>query len=631
MDLGARPKIKTCPDVNIPASASQSESQYVSDETIGTLPDEILEYIFGLISPYSDLENSAMVCVRWNSCCRRVIALRRQHFHQQIVSGSLFWCHHPTEDSVNTISKRYSHCAVFYPSSCSMFVFGGCTSTSSTFNDLWELNLSSRTWRRPLSTGTYPSPKACASLVLHDHKLILFGGWTHPSLYPLHQSWKLFSELHIYHTKESRWALMSSDTEVLQPPAMAGHSATVHHQKMVVFGGLQKQRSSVGQYTVSNDIWVYDLDNGLWERQLAAGEEIPLARYGQSQVRLDDHHLLILGGCGGPNNEYTDIWLLDLTVSPCTWRRMEVRGSEHRARDIWCHPAVKVGDKVVVLGKNRSGPGVKQTGGQSQPVRRVSAPAPHHRQEAGLAVQPLHSISRRTDREMSPPPARQQIFRTSVNMDIAASQSSSSARSSLPPSTPVNSPNALIPVKVSPAHSKVFGPGANTGREDPSQAGARARQLSNSHGAGPVGLQQKNRQKMLENRQRQLASLQRMEEKIRKSARSSSGSNNSNSPGVKQSSSSSSCPHHRMTTFILDISTSISDHYVTWLPLTPASFSEAPQESILYSLVQGRTELIMFGGLQKDVNTTNTGRPQTNSSESVSNCLYYLNPPQMTI
>ena len=28
-----------------------------------------------------------------------------------------------------------------------------------------------------------------------------------------------------------------------------------------------------------------------------------------------------------------------------------MRGSEHRAKDIWSHPACRVGDKVVVLGK----------------------------------------------------------------------------------------------------------------------------------------------------------------------------------------------------------------------------------------------------------------------------------------
>ena len=570
MELGARPKIKPCP-------------QFVSDETIGIemLPDEILEYILLLISPYSDLKSCAAVCVRWNSCCRRAIALRRQHFQQQIVSGWMFWSHLPTEDSVNTISKRYSHCAVYHPSTSSMFVFGGCTSTSSTFNDLWELNLSSRTWQRPLSTGTYPSPKACASLVIHDQRLILFGGWTHPSLYPLHQSWKLFSELHIYYISERRWALMTSEPESLHPPAMAGHSATLHHQMMVVFGGLQKQSSSVGQYTVSNDLWVYHLDRGVWSRQLTVGQETPLARYGQSQIRLDDNHLLILGGCGGPNNEYTDIWLLHLSTSPWTWRKMEVRGNENRARDIWCHPAVKVGDKVVVLGRNRSGGG-KKAGGQSQ--RGDSAVASHHREAAGpslLAVEPVASTSRQPD--------RQQIFRTTVNMNIASGgeshRTSNNPRSSLPPSNPVNSPNALIPVKVTPAHSKVFGPGANTGREDPSQAGPRARQVNIAGGAGlSVGSHQKNRQKMLENRQRQLASLQRMEEKIRKTARPSSSNNSgSNSPQPKQiSNNKTSCPHKKMTTFILDISTSVSDNFVTWLSVTPNSFSEAPQESILY-------------------------------------------------
>lgn len=35
--------------------------------------------------------------------------------------------------------------------------------------------------------GTYPPPKACASLVAYKENLLLFGGWTHTSPYPLHQ------------------------------------------------------------------------------------------------------------------------------------------------------------------------------------------------------------------------------------------------------------------------------------------------------------------------------------------------------------------------------------------------------------------------------------------------------------
>jgi hypothetical protein len=54
-----------------------------------------------------------------------------------------------------------------------MYVFGGCTSTNTTINDLWKLNLTTRSWVRPLPTGSYPSPKACATLVCYkDSNLV---------------------------------------------------------------------------------------------------------------------------------------------------------------------------------------------------------------------------------------------------------------------------------------------------------------------------------------------------------------------------------------------------------------------------------------------------------------------------
>ena len=57
------------------------------------------------------------------------------------------------------IKSIFSHSATYDDDTFSMFVFGGCTSTSTTFNDLWRFDLSTRSWSRPLSTGTYPSPK----------------------------------------------------------------------------------------------------------------------------------------------------------------------------------------------------------------------------------------------------------------------------------------------------------------------------------------------------------------------------------------------------------------------------------------------------------------------------------------
>ena len=207
---------------------------------------------------------------------------------------------------------------------------------------------------------------------------------------------------------------------------------------------------------------------------------------------------------------------------------------------------------------------------------------------------------------------------------------------------------------MSPAHAKSFGPSANTGTIDPSLTRARDQLPGSSAppGAAPgapgnpdpgrqLGVGAKNRQKMLENRQRQLASLQKMEERIRTT---SSSASNPRPPST--SSTVSSCPHHRLTSHLLDISQAVDGHWVEWLTLPHTSLPNAPQvncnpvitypfilscsqESILYTLVLGRTELIMFGGLQKDV-SQGSSRPQP-TAETVSNCLHFLNLPPTTI
>ena len=134
---------------------------------------------------------------------------------------------------------------------------------------------------------------------------------------------------------ENRWELIEGGD---RPPAMAGHSATVHRGSMVVYGGLHKQRS-IGHYTSSNDVWTFDLSSKVWQLETTAGEPpLPryptkmssiqgcfvMIRYGQSQIVLSPDHLLVMGGCGGPNNEYADIWMLNMEALPWSWVQMEV-------------------------------------------------------------------------------------------------------------------------------------------------------------------------------------------------------------------------------------------------------------------------------------------------------------------
>jgi F-box protein 42 len=223
-----------------------------------------------------------------------------------------------------------------------MYVFGGCTIANTTFNDLWRFDLSTRTWIRPIATGTFPSPKACASLVDYNNHLVLFGGWTHSSPYPIHQEWRIFNHIHLFDTITDRWSLVVPNSYC---PAIAGHSASIVGHHMIVFGGLQSAANNPLPFFSSNDIWVLDLQDFVWHKQSASNPK-PFARYGHSQVVIDDKHILIIGGSGGPNMLFSDIWMLCIPEDKSlewVWKPIEVMNKDSTtAPQISFHPTCKV-------------------------------------------------------------------------------------------------------------------------------------------------------------------------------------------------------------------------------------------------------------------------------------------------
>ncbi|NWI12682.1 FBX42 protein, partial [Crypturellus soui] len=194
-------------------------------------------------------------------------------------------------------------------------------------------------------SGSYPSPKAGATLVVYKDLLVLFGGWTRPSPYPLHQPERFFDEIHTYSPSKNWWNCIVTTHG---PPPMAGHSSCVIDDKMIVFGG------SLGSRQMSNDVWVLDLEQWAWSKPSISGPS-PHPRGGQSQIVIDDETILILGGCGGPNALFKDAWLLHMRTDPWTWQALKVENEDHGAPELWCHPACRVGQCVVVFSQAPSG------------------------------------------------------------------------------------------------------------------------------------------------------------------------------------------------------------------------------------------------------------------------------------
>ncbi|KAG1669407.1 F-box only protein 42 [Nymphon striatum] len=290
---------------------------------LNDLPEVVLNFILRLVPPYHDLKSCMLVNKYW--CCLvrvfrfrtfsswehkgnkisvpclnfmgtnfvmfmcifaclllGVIKQRKKEFLNAIKSRNVLWEELDVGTNAGpTINKRYSHSACVHKGS--LYVFGGCTTQNTTFNDLWKLDLNTRRWIRLLTTGTYPSPKACPSMVSFNDNIWLFGGLTFPAAYPYHQGFRMSKELHSYSSITNKWTLQRPEN--VQPLSMAGHSVSMQRERfMVVFGG--SQMSDVNNHcNSSNSVWVFDTIEKTWDIK-RTNLPVPLPRFMHSQVCL---------------------------------------------------------------------------------------------------------------------------------------------------------------------------------------------------------------------------------------------------------------------------------------------------------------------------------------------------------
>lgn len=591
----------------------------MSTACISDLPDVVLEYIFCYLSPYRDFKSCRLVNKAWYAHAKAAERKIRRDFLNSVSLQNVVWCQKPTE-SRPTISKRYSHSACVLGDS--MYVFGGCTTANTTFNDLWRLDLATRRWIRPLTMGTYPPPKACASLVTYKENLLLFGGWTHTSPYPVHQTWRIFRHLHVYNCGANRWTQVST---VGSCPSMAGHSATLQQgHLMVVFGGLHCN-NPVGPIASSNDVWVLDLHSYVWSKQSTTTPK-PWPRYGHSQVFLDDKHMLIIGGCGGPNMLLNDVWLLRISddpEKPWSWKEVTVTNREHGAPQLSFHPACKIGNRVVVLSKSQ---------------RAYATPSGLH-PVGMLRVRPTHRVWVPPSPEQPARPQPSEGQRDScVNgtrgvlkrpLESSPPQPSASSASSPLHSQPSVSSHSSADFALPSSSSTASSSSCDEEDEAHEEAAPRLPKktaLSSSPSARPSV-----RPNARHNRQRQLELLDRMEQRL-KALRAGSNA----VPAVRKRPPISICP---MRLYVLDVSHVTQDAQAAWMPLQQppqhaagggtVAPSSVVEEVILYSLVLGRGELILFGGIQKDL--VNRQEDTDAASEVVSSQLHFITSPRDVI
>jgi hypothetical protein len=89
---------------------------------------------------------------------------------------------------------------------------------------------------------------------------------------------------------------------------------------------------------------VYDFETNDWQHQLTSHVK-PEPRFGHTQIKLTEQHLLIIGGSRQYPVVFKDIWLLDMneegSKGEWQWSSIEVLGKDLPSK-AWCNASVRV-------------------------------------------------------------------------------------------------------------------------------------------------------------------------------------------------------------------------------------------------------------------------------------------------
>ncbi|KPI94670.1 PREDICTED: F-box only protein 42 [Papilio xuthus] len=595
--------------------------------TIEDLPDEVLEFILSFLPPYKDLQNCMTVCKRWCACAQNVLRKTSIKLIKAVAEFNILWKNVTSTDIGPTITKRFSHAACILKNN--MYIFGGCTTNSTSFNDLWMFDLSKRRWIRPLATGTYPVPKAYTSMVHYQDCLIVFGGWTYPSLSQYYQNITMFNDIHLYCVTTNKWILINATNP---PPPMAGHSACIRGDEMVVFGGLVMSAAQNYQMQCSNDVWVLDIITFNWRKQQTTKPR-PSPRYAQSLITLDSERLMLLGGIQTLHNRfvYSDCWILTMQGPTWTWKEIAVKNKEWASANIWCNPACRVGDMVVSLSRSRHG----WNGAKPLVTSAVRLSALNRPENAPVSVRIERSLQRPLDRDQNingrrgvlpRQPASRQPPANINNEPIAGPSNEQERDKDVTNEIPSHETNAAGPSSDLKFNNNVI---------DLNKKEAMRKNKTKNKGMKIVRqLQEANKYRMAafacdsssnntpnENdliNQRQIAHLENRLEPYPPAAERPDVVYRQ-PPVIKR---------NTLTMHVLDISTVLNGNcmnYVSWLCPRLGDMNGAPEELVMYSLVKGNGELIMFGGVHNEIRVA---RFTENPQSMYSNSLHFITAPR---
>jgi N-acetylneuraminic acid mutarotase len=129
-----------------------------------------------------------------------------------------------------------------------MYLFGGASRYSDE-HYFYCLDLKNLKWEPIRSKGDVPLIRDEHTAVIYEGSMVIYGGFI---------DGERTSNIHRYYFKENKW----EEVNVLgkgRPVPRAGHSAIMHGDSMVIFGGRDEFNNKL------NDIWLFNFSSYTWE------------------------------------------------------------------------------------------------------------------------------------------------------------------------------------------------------------------------------------------------------------------------------------------------------------------------------------------------------------------------------
>jgi hypothetical protein len=177
-----------------------------------------------------------------------------------------------------------------------LWVFGGrSASGSTTYSDIWTLNLANLAWEKVEVFSSKPCSRYYHGATVVDSKMYVFGGRDNASR---------FNDLHIFDPKTLTWSQIQTQGET--PGCHSGHTCCAVGKNIYVFGGYN------GVATL-NELHILNTETLTWHKPHVRGAPPP-GRYLHTLTPVGSK-LYLFGGCT-EDGHIDDLYSLEVDYPP---------------------------------------------------------------------------------------------------------------------------------------------------------------------------------------------------------------------------------------------------------------------------------------------------------------------------